>query len=1257
MREFLFKTIHKLNKRFSIENRRRQPVNKVSGFVAKSNNGNKKGDNKKFGNIVNGGNNRGPNLNLICTNYRKVGHTIDRCFNIIGYPPRALLENGFVQSKFDYSLFTKKFNKVFIALLVYVDDIMIISNDLAEIKKFKMFLKSKFQIKDLGKLKYFLGIEVLDNDDGTPLPENTTLKHVKNEDDLLLDSIFMHDPLVSHLDVALRVLRYLKGSLGSGIQINKSDNLKLRDYVDSDRARYHQLRLNREAWLLPLIAANPIFHEKSKNFEIDVHLVREKVAGGVIKTKKIHTTQQIANVLTKALDIEQRKVLCEKLGLLNMFKRAFAYLLFVQGSKVSSADSLDGNEEPSQGSSNSSAVIVQNVQDAPFPTGVILDDTNYPLWSQLMEMHIGARNKFGFITGKSPKPITNEKQIETWLIDNNRVKSWLIDSMNPTLIRCFIRLQTAAEIWEAVRKTFYDGSDETQLFELNRRSFTTRQNGRSLPTYYNELVSIFQEIDTRLTTGEDTLEQTVILNKTLSRFCVHIFLAGLDLDFNQARSEILRKDPPLDLDSYYAYIRKDHNQRLTVEEPKLEPDSMVYMATQNQPQNSKARMEKEIHSHAHTMEKRDTRSLGAMKLLGIQAGGILQKKPRKKIGQATMATSSQTKAVNTSMATHTSVNFGTLNPNNDWIIDTGATDHMTNDPMKLTTSHTPKQISIQTANGEVAPVTSEGSVKVMNFMDLDSVLVVPSLSANLLSCGICELVKNKRISYVPSNNKTSVPFMKIHSDVWRPAPIPTLNEARYFVTFIDECAQMVWISLLKNKGEVHNAFKELHHIIKTVYISEIQILQSDNDGEYINDKMQLFCKEHSIHHQTSCARTPQQNGLAERRNRQILEIVQASLFDMNVPRRYWGEADTDDEDEEINEHNKPRYPVRTNRGVLKKRYQADLKAKSKYPISNYVSDHRLAHSHALRVEKLSTEEVYIDPPTGLKNSGKVCKLKRGLYGLKQSPRTWFGRFSSFMKRVGYKQNDADHTLFVKNNRGKVTALIVYVDDMVVTGNDREEIVKLQTILAAEFELKDLGQLKYFLGIEVARSKAGITMCQRKYMLDLLAETGMLDCKPVDTPIETNHKLSIHQNQVPANRERVYFLEDKEYEVSGYTYADWAGDRMDGKSTSGYFTFVEGNLVTWRSKKQKVVSRSSAEAEFRGMVHGICELLWIRRILRDLGIELTKPVKLYCDNESAVKIANNPIQHDRTKNVEIDRHFIKDHLEKRTVELPHVASVE
>lgn len=168
----------------------------------------------------------------------------------------------------------------------------------------------------------------------------------------------------------------------------------------------------------------------------------------------------------------------------------------------------------------------------------------------------------------------------------------------------------------------------------------------------------------------------------------------------------------------------------------------------------------------------------------------------------------------------------------------------------------------------------------------------------------------------------------------------------------------------------------------------------------------------------------------------------------------------------------------------------------------------------------------MDPPPGIVSNGKVCKLKRALYGLKQSPRAWFGRFSAFMKKIRFKQSDADHTLFVKGGGQKVTTLILYVDDMVINGNDPEEISNLQKVLATEFELKELGHLKYFLGIEVSRSKAGINLCQRKYILDLLTETGMLDCKPVNTPIETNHNLSIMENQVPANKERYQKLVGK-----------------------------------------------------------------------------------------------------------------------------------
>lgn len=314
-----------------------------------------------------------------------------------------------------------------------------------------------------------------------------------------------------------------------------------------------------------------------------------------------------------------------------------------------------------------------------------------------------------------------------------------------------------------------------------------------------------------------------------------------------------------------------------------------------------------------------------------------------------------------------------------------------------------------------------------------------------------------------------------------------------------------------------------------------------------------------------------------------------------------------------------------------------------------------------------------------------------------------------MKMYGYTQSNSDHTLFLKQQRGKLTALIIYVDDMIITGDDLEEIAELQRRLANEFEMKNLGGLKYFLGIEVARSKEGIFLSQRKYVLDLLAEVGMLDCKPVDNPIVQNHKLGVFPDQVPTNKDRyqrlvgrliylshtrpdiayavgvvsqfmhapseehmnavvrilrylksapgkgLFFAKNNHCEVEGYTDADWASNISDRRSTSGYFTFVGGNLVTWRSKKQKVVALSSAEAEFRGVAKGLCELLWLKKLLTELGLPPKSGMQLFCDNKAAIQISHNPVQHDRTKHVEVDRHFIKQNLDDGVVSFPFVKS--
>nr|GEZ48146.1 ribonuclease H-like domain-containing protein [Tanacetum cinerariifolium] len=166
------------------------------------------------------------------------------------------------------------------------------------------------------------------------------------------------------------------------------------------------------------------------------------------------------------------------------------------------------------------------------------------------------------------------------------------------------------------------------------------------------------------------------------------------------------------------------------------------------------------------------------------------------------------------------------------------------------------------------------------------------------------------------------------------------------------------------------------------------------------------------------------------------------------------------------------------------------------------------------------KEVYMEAPHGFTNKfgeREVCLLKKSLYGLKQSPRAWFGRFTLAMKNYSFKQSNSDHTLFLKQRGNLITCLIIYVDDMIVTGDDKEEITKLKKYLFTEFEMKDLGRLKYFLRIEVLRSKQGIFMCQKRYILDLLAETGMIDCKPADTPMIVNQKLHMEEKAELANK--------------------------------------------------------------------------------------------------------------------------------------------
>ncbi|GAU31820.1 hypothetical protein TSUD_58210 [Trifolium subterraneum] len=366
-------------------------------------------------------------------------------------------------------------------------------------------------------------------------------------------------------------------------------------------------------------------------------------------------------------------------------------------------------------------------------------------------------------------------------------------------------------------------------------------------------------------------------------------------------------------------------------------------------------------------------------------------------------------------------------------------------------------------------------------------------------------------------------------------------------------------------------------------------------------------------------------------------------------------------------------------------------------INNWII-HQLDVNNAFLHGELQ-EDVYMIVPPGVTCSkpNQVCKLVKSLYGLKQASRRWYERLTAFLQQHHYIQATSDHSLFLKKNGSTITILLVYVDDVIVAGNSMTDIQAIKNALHESFKIKDLGILKYFLGIEVAHSKEGISLCQRKYCLDLLDDSGMIESKPASTPSDPSTKL--HQDSsapypdIPSYRRlvgRLLYLNatrpditfstqqlsqflskptmahfkaatrvlrylktcpgrgimmprDSIIHLQGFSDADWAGCIDTRRSISGQCFLLGKSLISWRTKKQLTVSRSSSEAEYKALAAATCEMQWLLYLLNDLQVQSIKLPVLFCDNQSALHIAANPVFHKRTKHLEIDCHIVRERL--------------
>lgn len=792
-------------------------------------------------------------------------------------------------------------------------------------------------------------------------------------------------------------------------------------------------------------------------------------------------------------------------------------------------------------------------------------------------------------------------------------------------------------------------------------------------------------------------------------------------------------------------------------------------------------------------------------------------------------------------------------------------------------------------------------------------------------CAECMESKMSRGAFnpnVPSRSKRKLQV--IFSDVCGPIQHETPAGNKYFVTFIDDFTRKLWIYLIKRKNEVLGVFKKFKVLVEKQSGQNIEILRTDGGGEYVSTEFDDYCENEGITHEVTPPYTPQHNGVAERKNRTLLNMVRSMLKSKNMPKMWWGEAvntaayiinrsptkkmenitpeeawtgvkpnvshfrvfgsvcyrhvpdqlrtklddkgevmimvgyhstggyklvnpvnnkivisrdivfdegnawkwsekgesstgveqnlfdvpagetesdiegetgPVEDNDDEGGSPEMPRrslrqrqVPARLNdyeimpdgaiddegdlvhfallaetepvtlqeamknskwleamkeelRSIEKNltwelvelpkgkkaigvkwvykvkvnpkgevvKYKARLVARGFLqrhgvdyeevfaPVAR-IETVRVVVAHASmqrwKVHQLDVksaflngeleEEVYVEQPAGFVKQGsekKVLKLRKALYGLKQAPRAWNKKIDKSLINMGYVRCISEHGVYVKSGGGDIVILCLYVDDLLVTGNNETKVIEFKRKMMSTFEMTDLGEISYFLGIEFQNTSDGVLLSQKKYASDVLKRFNMQHCNGAATPAEAGLWLdkNVDEPEVDATKFRqvvgalrylcntrpdiafsvglisrvmdrprtshlaaakriLRYVKDtmaygillpskcreNEKGLYGFTDADWGGDKTDRKSTAGSVFLLGSGPISWSSKKESVVALSSCEAEYIAASMGACQAIWLDNLMQELMIKKESVVELFVDNKSAISLAKHPI---------------------------------
>ncbi|GKA69670.1 retrovirus-related pol polyprotein from transposon TNT 1-94 [Tanacetum coccineum] len=522
-------------------------------------------------------------------------------------------------------------------------------------------------------------------------------------------------------------------------------------------------------------------------------------------------------------------------------------------------------------------------------------------------------------------------------------------------------------------------------------------------------------------------------------------------------------------------------------------------------------------------------------------------------------------------------------------------------------------------------------------------------------CSSCELGKAKRKSFhtkiTPSSNRR---LQLLHMDLCGPMRVESINGKKYVLVIVDDYSRYTWTHFLRSKDETPAVLIDFLTLVQRGLHAQVRTVQTDKGTKFLNKTLHAYFAKEGIRHETSTAQTPEQNGVVKRRNHTLVEAARTMLSAAKIPLFFWAEA------------------IATTCFTQNSSLVIPLHAKTPY--------------HIINGRKLSVKFFHIFGSLCyiVRDGENLDQMKEKVHVssdpvpqcptmvLKQDSLSPEAQSQENVRTHRFSKGSIDPTLFITKHGEDILLVQIYIDDIIFGSTNPKLSKRFEKLMQSKFEMSMIGELKFFLGIQIHQSLCGIFINQAKYAQEILKKHGMTSCDSIGTPMATKH-LDANLSGTPVDQTKyrsmvralMYLTTSRPDIVHTTCYCA----RYQAKSTEKHLTAVKRifrylkdtiNMGLWYPKDtgfeltafldlDHAGCLDSPEAEYVSLSACCAQILWLRTQLTDYGFHFDK-IPMYCDSKAAIAISCNPVQHSRTKHIDVRYHFIKEHVEKGIVEL-------